>query len=62
MSWVPLHVHSQYSILDATASIEAIAEKAAAYSMPAVALTDHGNLFELSSFTKPVKTSKSNPS
>lgn len=43
--WVPLHVHSQYSILDAAASVYAIAEKAAAYGMPAVALTDHGNMY-----------------
>ncbi len=43
--WVPLHVHSQFSILDATASVHAIAERAAAFGMPAVALTDHGNLY-----------------
>ncbi len=28
MKWVPLHTHSQYSILDATASLEAIAKQA----------------------------------
>lgn len=51
-SWVPLHVHSQYSILDATASISAIAERAAEYQMPAVALTDHGNLYGAVEFYK----------
>ena len=61
MSWVPLHVHSQYSILDATASVEAIAEKAAAYKMPAVALTDHGNLFGAVEFYKACKDVKVKP-
>lgn len=54
-SWVPLHVHSQYSILDAAASIEDIAKQAAAYKMPAVALTDHGNLFGAVDFFKACK-------
>lgn len=55
MKWIPLHVHSQYSILDATASVHAIVEKAAALSMPAVALTDHGNLFGAIDFYKACK-------
>ncbi|MDR3624020.1 MAG: DNA polymerase III subunit alpha [Chlamydiales bacterium] len=55
MDWVPLHVHSQYSILDAAASVKDIAEKAAAYAMPAVALTDHGNLFGAVDFFKTCK-------
>jgi DNA polymerase-3 subunit alpha len=52
MSWVPLHVHSQYSILDAAASISSIVEQAAAFGMPACALTDHGNLFGAVEFYK----------
>ncbi|MBS0622512.1 MAG: DNA polymerase III subunit alpha [Verrucomicrobia bacterium] len=44
MSWVPLHVHSQYSILDASASVKEIAERAKEFGCPACALTDHGNL------------------
>lgn len=59
--WVPLHVHSQYSILDAAASIHDIAEKAAAYGMPAVALTDHGNLFGAIDFYKACKEAKVKP-
>lgn len=59
--WVPLHVHSQYSILDASASIEAIAKKAKAYGMPAVALTDHGNLFGAIEFYKACKEAKIKP-
>lgn len=50
--WVPLHVHSQYSILDAAASVKDIATKAAEFKMPAVALTDHGNLYGAVEFYK----------
>ena len=52
MSWVPLHVHSQYSILDAMASVQSIADQAKAFEMPAVALTDHGNLYGAVEFYK----------
>jgi DNA polymerase III subunit alpha len=61
MSWVPLHVHSQYSILDATASISEIAKKAAEFKMPACALTDHGNLFGAVEFYKACKDVKVKP-
>lgn len=54
-SWVPLHVHSQYSILDASAPVKSIAKKAAEFGMPAVALTDHGNLFGAVEFFKACK-------
>ena len=59
--WVPLHVHSQYSILDASASVYSIAEKAAAHGMPAVALTDHGNLYGAVDFYKACKDAKVKP-
>lgn len=45
MSFVHLHVHSEYSLLEASARVKAIAKKAAEYGMPAVALTDNGNMF-----------------
>lgn len=61
MSWIPLHVHSQYSILDASAPIEDIAAKAAEFSMPAAALTDHGNLFGAVDFYKACKDVKVKP-
>jgi DNA polymerase III subunit alpha len=44
-SFVHLHVHSQYSLLEATCRAKEIAKKAAAYGQPAVALTDYGNMF-----------------
>ncbi|MHC4481081.1 MAG: DNA polymerase III subunit alpha, partial [Planctomycetota bacterium] len=40
-----LHVHSQYSLLDGACRIEQMARKAAHLGMPAVAITDHGNMF-----------------
>ena len=61
MKWVPLHVHSQFSILDAMAPIEAIAERAASFGMPACALTDHGNLFGAVDFYKACKEVKVKP-
>ncbi|MFL9484143.1 DNA polymerase III subunit alpha [Chitinophagaceae bacterium LWZ2-11] len=40
-----LHVHTQYSLLDGAASIESLYKKAAKDNMPALAITDHGNMF-----------------
>jgi len=40
-----LHVHTQYSLLDGAASIEGLYEKAIGDNMPAIAITDHGNMF-----------------
>lgn len=59
--WIPLHLHSQYSILDATTAIAQIAEKAKAYGMTACALTDHGNLFGAIDFYKACKANKIKP-
>lgn len=55
MHWVPLHVHSQYSILDSSASVDAIAEKSAEFKMSAVALTDQGNMYGAVDFFKACK-------
>jgi DNA polymerase-3 subunit alpha len=43
--FVHLHVHSEYSLLDGAAQLEKLVKKAAALNFPAIALTDHGNLF-----------------
>ncbi|MES2801399.1 MAG: DNA polymerase III subunit alpha [Bdellovibrionota bacterium] len=45
MSFSHLHVHSEYSLLEASCRLKAIAKKAADYQQPAVALTDYGNMF-----------------
>ncbi|HEY2811120.1 MAG TPA: DNA polymerase III subunit alpha [Rhabdochlamydiaceae bacterium] len=55
MAWIPLHVHSQYSILDSSASVDALAEKAAECKMPALALTDQGNMYGAVDFFKACK-------
>lgn len=59
--WVPLHTHSQYSILDASAPVKAICKQAAKFGMPAVALTDHGNLFGAVEFYKACKGEGAKP-
>ncbi len=50
MSFVHLHTHSEYSLLEAACRVKAIAKKAAALSMPAAALTDNGNMFAAAEF------------
>jgi DNA polymerase-3 subunit alpha len=40
-----LHVHTQFSLLDGAASIQALYKKAISNNMPAIAITDHGNMF-----------------
>ena len=43
--FVHLHVHSEYSLLDGAARLEKLVQKAKELRFPALALTDHGNLF-----------------
>jgi DNA polymerase III subunit alpha len=43
--FVHLHLHSQYSLLDGAIRIPDLIARAKEYKMPAVAVTDHGNLF-----------------
>jgi len=43
--FVHLHLHSGFSLLDGAIDHEVLAKTAAKYGMPAVAVTDHGNLF-----------------
>ena len=45
MSFVHLHTHSQYSLLEATCRTGALLKKAQDDGQPAVALTDNGNMF-----------------
>jgi DNA polymerase III subunit alpha len=44
-SFVHLHNHSDYSLLDGASKLEQLVETAISMQMPALALTDHGNLF-----------------
>ncbi len=43
-SFVHLHLHSEYSLLDGACRTKDIPKRAAALGMPAVAVTDHGNM------------------
>ncbi|MBN9158267.1 DNA polymerase III subunit alpha [Microbacterium sp.] len=51
-SFVHLHVHSEYSMLDGAARIQPLVQEAVAQGMPAVAVTDHGNTFAAFEFYK----------
>jgi DNA polymerase-3 subunit alpha len=51
-SFVHLHVHSYFSVLQATPSIEGLVQKAASLGMKALALTDLGNLYGVFQFIK----------
>jgi len=44
-SFVHLHNHSQFSLLDGASRLDELCRQAARFDMPAVAVTDHGNLF-----------------
>jgi DNA polymerase-3 subunit alpha len=44
-SFVHLHVHSEYSMLDGAARVAPLVTAAAEQGMPAIAVTDHGNMF-----------------
>ncbi len=43
--FVHLHCHSEYSLLEASSRLKGLAKKAAEFQMPALALTDNGNMF-----------------
>ena len=54
-SFVHLHNHTQFSVLQATSRINQLVEAAASDGMPAVAITDHGNLMGAFHFIKAVE-------
>lgn len=55
IAYVPLRVHSHYSFLDSTLSPTAIVELAKRHKLPAVALTDTGNLHGVVEFVQAAK-------
>ncbi len=61
MSWIPLHLYSQYTILGSTISIEALTQKAASLGIGHLALTDQGNLYGAVEFFKGCKAVKIHP-
>ncbi|CAN2194775.1 DnaE DNA polymerase III, alpha subunit [Candidatus Nanopelagicaceae bacterium] len=51
-SFVHLHVHTEYSMLDGAARVGDLVEEVARQEMPAIAMTDHGNVFGAFDFYK----------
>ena len=60
-SFIHLHVHSEYSLLDSTLKIDDLLKKALAFQMPAVALTDHGSILGAVNFYKKALQSEIKP-
>ncbi len=54
-SFVHLHLHTEYSLLDGASRPEQLAEKVAKLGMPACAITDHGNMFGAVEFYNAMK-------
>jgi DNA polymerase-3 subunit alpha len=52
MKFSHLHVHTQFSLLDGAASIKSLYKKAIDDGMPALAISDHGNMFGAFEFVK----------
>jgi len=61
VSFTHLHVHSQYSILDGAAAVEALVKKAKNDGMTSLALTDHGNMFGIKEFHETCKKMEIKP-
>ena len=53
--FVHLHVHSEYSLLDGACHLDDLCQRAVELGQPAIALTDHGNLFGAVDFYKAAK-------
>ncbi len=61
MSWVSLHNHSRFSILDSTLSVKRLTQLAKENNMSAIALTDNGNMFGAVEFYKACISQKVKP-
>src|ERR1051326_1527197 len=55
MSFVHLHLHTEYSLLDGASRPEELAKRVAELGMPACAITDHGNMFGAVEFYNAMK-------
>jgi DNA polymerase III subunit alpha len=60
-SFVHLHVHTEYSMLDGAARLDDLFAETARMGMPALAMTDHGNVFGAYDFYKKAKAAGVNP-
>ena len=60
-NFVHLHVHTEYSMLDGAAKISELVQEVANQKMPAIAMTDHGNVFGAYEFYKTAKANNIKP-
>ncbi|WP_110181583.1 DNA polymerase III subunit alpha [Nocardioides solisilvae] len=60
-NFVHLHVHTEYSMLDGAARLQDMAERTAELGMPAIAMTDHGNVFGAYEFYKKARNAGIKP-
>ena len=60
-NFVHLHVHTEYSMLDGAAKISELVAEVARQEMPAIAMTDHGNVFGAFEFHKSAKAAGVKP-
>jgi len=60
-SFVHLHLHTSFSLLDGAVRIKEVMKKAVEYKMPAIAMTDHGNLFGAIDFYQAAKAAGIKP-
>ena len=61
MSFVHLHQHTEYSLLDGASRPDELAKRVAQMGMPACAITDHGNMFGAVEFYNAMKKEKVKP-
>jgi len=61
MSFVHLHVHSEYSLLDGFSNLDALVARTKEMGMPAIALTDHGAMYGVIDFFKAAKKAEIKP-
>ncbi len=54
-SFVHLHLHTQFSLLDGANQIEPLVQQIKSFGQPAVAMTDHGNMFGAIEFYRKAK-------
>ena len=61
MSFAHLHLHTEYSLLDGAARISEVVAAAARDGQPAIAITDHGNLYGVVDFVKAARSAGVKP-